>query len=317
MERESFMDSGADWQPNSADVSDSGDLVGDLPVGTGSDLPSDDNGEITGDLPEGTGADLPPDESGETTLVLPEGVGGDLLTDDTDEVIGDLPEGTGGDMPPDDYGEITRDLPAETAVERAESQPLPFIERFENEKDVSAPEVKTDHDLYKLESTESDESQPKMQDAGDAAAKNNKEEDAALESVLKDASDEEKALYASYPLEAGETDGRSALKREDLNPLTLDENEECNLDFMQDGKAPKLDGESVELHHIGQTMDAPLAELTRAEHRGAGVDSILHDKTQPSEIDRDMFGDERKHFWKARTQEILEKEIAEADKKEG
>lgn len=54
------------------------------------------------------------------------------------------------------------------------------------------------------------------------------------------------------------------------------------------------------MHHIGQKPDSPLAELTTEEHRGAGNDTILHDKQKESEIDRNEFAKERKEHWKNR-----------------
>lgn len=51
-----------------------------------------------------------------------------------------------------------------------------------------------------------------------------------------------------------------------------------NLERMQMGYAP-IDsmGNSYELHHIGQSVNSPLAILTKAEHMGDGHNTILHD----------------------------------------
>lgn len=35
-------------------------------------------------------------------------------------------------------------------------------------------------------------------------------------------------------------------------------------------------GQIIELHHIGQRRESPLAELITAEHRGRGRDRLLH-----------------------------------------
>jgi len=78
---------------------------------------------------------------------------------------------------------------------------------------------------------------------------------------------------------------------------------------MQDGKAPLENSKRIELHHIGQKMENPFAELTMQEHRGKDTDRILHDKTKPTQIDRKEFTEERHHYWKTRTQEILKEEI--------
>lgn len=52
-----------------------------------------------------------------------------------------------------------------------------------------------------------------------------------------------------------------------------------NLERMKEGYAAidPLTGTPYELHHIGQSIDSPLAILTKAEHTGAANNSILHD----------------------------------------
>ncbi len=69
------------------------------------------------------------------------------------------------------------------------------------------------------------------------------------------------------------------------------------------GMAPlDSNGQAFELHHIGQQMDSPLAELTPEQHRGSGNDAVLHEKTAPSQIDRNSFQTERADYWKARAE---------------
>ncbi len=76
-----------------------------------------------------------------------------------------------------------------------------------------------------------------------------------------------------------------------------------NKERAMQGMAP-LDskGQAFELHHVGQRMDSPLAELTTEQHRGAGNDAVLHEKTSPSQIDRGVFQTERMDYWKARAE---------------
>ena len=76
-----------------------------------------------------------------------------------------------------------------------------------------------------------------------------------------------------------------------------------NKERAMQGMAP-LDskGQAFELHHVGQRMDSPLAELTTEQHRGAGNDTVLHEKTAPSQIDRGVFQTERMDYWKARAE---------------
>lgn len=52
-----------------------------------------------------------------------------------------------------------------------------------------------------------------------------------------------------------------------------------NLERMRQGYAAidPVTGQSFQLHHIGQTVDSPLAILTPFEHKGGGNYAILHD----------------------------------------
>ena len=79
-----------------------------------------------------------------------------------------------------------------------------------------------------------------------------------------------------------------------------------NMDLIKEGKAPYgPDGERINLHHIGQKTDSPLAELTNTEHKQN--DGILHDKTKTSEIGRDVFRYERQQYWMARYEALQSK----------
>lgn len=75
--------------------------------------------------------------------------------------------------------------------------------------------------------------------------------------------------------------------------------DKTNMDLIKEGKAPYgSDGEQINLHHIGQKSDSPLAELTYTEHKQN--DGILHNKSKVSEIERPIFQSERKHYWQTR-----------------
>ena len=82
--------------------------------------------------------------------------------------------------------------------------------------------------------------------------------------------------------------------------------DKTNLDLIREGKAPYgPDGKLVNLHHIGQKADSPLAELTDTEHKM--YDGVLHDKTKDSEIDRTVFRDERQKYWQTRYEELTKR----------
>lgn len=81
--------------------------------------------------------------------------------------------------------------------------------------------------------------------------------------------------------------------------------DKTNLDLIKEGKAPYgSDGQQVNLHHIGQKSDSPLAELTNTEHKQN--DGVLHDKTKSSEIERPVFRTERQQYWIARYESLTQ-----------
>lgn len=99
---------------------------------------------------------------------------------------------------------------------------------------------------------------------------------------------------------------KSALVRSDIDLDARDDDGNTNIERMQNGKPPlDKEGNPIELHHIGQKSDSPLAELTRDEHRGTENTSILHDNTNESQIDRADFQKEKREYWKARAEEII------------
>ncbi len=81
--------------------------------------------------------------------------------------------------------------------------------------------------------------------------------------------------------------------------------DKTNLDLIKEGKAPYgPDGQQINLHHIGQKADSPLAELTNTEHKQN--DGVLHDKTKSSEIERPVFRAERQRYWMARYESLTQ-----------
>lgn len=120
---------------------------------------------------------------------------------------------------------------------------------------------------------------------------------------------EEYEIYKEAGLQEAEINGKKCLIRNDIDPEQKDDFGRTNKERMADGLAPiTKDGQTVELHHIGQKSDSPLAELTTSEHRGKGNDTVLHDKTKESEIDRNEFAKERESHWEARANSIVREE---------
>lgn len=115
---------------------------------------------------------------------------------------------------------------------------------------------------------------------------------------------EEYEIYKNAGLQEAEIGEKKCLIRNDIEWDQKDAMGRTNRERAEQGLSPiNKDGKVIELHHIGQHADSPLAELTPEEHRSKGNDSILHDKTKESEIDRQVFAGERSEHWEARANE--------------
>lgn len=124
---------------------------------------------------------------------------------------------------------------------------------------------------------------------------------------------EEYEIYKGAGLEEREIGDKPCLIRSDIdwdktwetgkydeegNPVY-----ETNEERIQKGRAPLDDnGNPIQLHHIGQHVDSPLAELTFEEHRCNGNDTILHDKTIETEAhaEGNNWVRERQDYWRDR-----------------
>lgn len=116
---------------------------------------------------------------------------------------------------------------------------------------------------------------------------------------------EEAEIYMKADLKEVEINGKKCLIRDDVDLDHEDEDGITNRERMERGRPPITnDGEEIELHHIGQKQNSPLAELTMEQHRGVGNDTILHDKIKETEIDRNEFGKERRDHWKNRVESM-------------
>ncbi len=74
-----------------------------------------------------------------------------------------------------------------------------------------------------------------------------------------------------------------------------------NVERMKAGKAPiGFDGEPVELHHLKQTHEGPIAEIGSKDHNK--YNSVIHapSKTHQSLIEREKFKKWREEYWKER-----------------
>ncbi|MCB1614716.1 MAG: HNH/ENDO VII family nuclease [Pseudomonadales bacterium] len=115
---------------------------------------------------------------------------------------------------------------------------------------------------------------------------------------------EEYRIYRDAGLQEVEINGRKCLVRSDIDWDQKDSMGRTNKERAEAGLSPiNKEGDTIELHHIGQKSDGPLAELTPDEHRGKENYSVLHDTQKESEIDRVAFNGERSNHWKERAGE--------------
>ncbi len=95
---------------------------------------------------------------------------------------------------------------------------------------------------------------------------------------------EEYEVYKNADLHEVVIDGKPCLAK-DINLDYVDPKTGLtNRELMEKGRSPidEKTGEKIELHHIGQEFDSPLAELCENSEHGDGKDSILHDKKTES-----------------------------------
>ena len=112
---------------------------------------------------------------------------------------------------------------------------------------------------------------------------------------------EEYTVYKEAELEQKQVGDKIGLISNDIDFEQKDEFGRTNAQRIDAKLSPiNKQGETVELHHVGQKADSPFAELSREEHRGVGNDTILHDKNSKSEIDRAEFQKEKIEYWNAR-----------------
>lgn len=129
----------------------------------------------------------------------------------------------------------------------------------------------------------------------------------SLELIKMFRSTQEAEIYKKAGLIETLIDGKPALIRNiDLTYKSeLAGKTVTNLERMKQGFAAidPATGQAYELHHIGQSVDSPLAMLTKEEHIGAGNNGILHDlniadgQGVHSQLSKVQWDAQRKAFW--------------------
>ena len=111
---------------------------------------------------------------------------------------------------------------------------------------------------------------------------------------------EEAEVLKNAKVHEEEINEKKCLVRDDIDMNQVDGDGLTNRQRMESGKAPiDKDGNKIELHHIGQRKDSPLAELNSIEH-----DHIPNPKKN-SEVHKDeyVWKKEKENHWKTRVEE--------------
>lgn len=182
------------------------------------------------------------------------------------------------------------------------------LNKSNNNSNLEIAEIYDDYETAEnngnLEDTKIGDDSEKKSLNDDEKAKIKEETNWSDEIVDAIGSMKEYEIYKKADLIEAEIDGRKCLIRNDIDMNQKDEFGRTNRERMKNGQMPiTKSGENVELHHVGQKMDSPLAELTTDEHRRGGNDTVLHDKQKESEIDRNEFKKEREEHWRSRSEE--------------
>ena len=199
----------------------------------------------------------------------------------------------------------TNGLPAEISL-KTETDGLPAEISLETETDRLPEEIgaETDDLSEEIGSEETDTSEGGGLTEEQRAEV--KEKTGWSDDVLDNINSMEEAdIYLKAGLREVEIGGKKCLIRGDIDWEQKDEKGRTNSERIQRGLAPlDQEGNAIELHHIGQHADSPLAELTHEEHRCNGNDTILHDKSIESEVhgEGNNWSNERQDYWKGRSE---------------
>ena len=117
--------------------------------------------------------------------------------------------------------------------------------------------------------------------------------------VVSDYFKQDRKYWSSEPIQFN---GNKVYQRNDLfDPQAVDKFGRTNIQRMEKGLAP-LDskGKSVNLHHMLQTQNGPIAEVTESFHKTNHGTIHINDNSIPSGIDRKSFDKWRSNYWKDR-----------------
>ena len=109
---------------------------------------------------------------------------------------------------------------------------------------------------------------------------------------------EEYQVFRDANLKSAMVGNKSALIKSDIDLTRIDSKGRTNLQRMKAGLAPQdSNGNSYELHHVGQKKDGTLAILSRSEHDNPAIHGFL--KRTEAHVEGNNWDAERQAFWKA------------------
>lgn len=114
---------------------------------------------------------------------------------------------------------------------------------------------------------------------------------------------QERKFWSAEPVEFS---GNKVYQRNDLfDPHAVDSRGRTNIQRMEKGLAPlDANGDSINLHHMLQSQDGPIAEVTQNFHTDNRRAIHINDKSIPSGIDRPQFDKWRSGYWKQRAHDF-------------
>ena len=103
-----------------------------------------------------------------------------------------------------------------------------------------------------------------------------------------------------------EYNGTIVYQRNDIiDPNKVDKMGGTNVERMEQGLAPLgPDGKSINLHHMTQTNESAIVEITQTFHQENKSIIHINPNTIPSGIDRNTFNSWRKSYWKNRANDF-------------
>ncbi|OCG35162.1 hypothetical protein A9G29_02420 [Gilliamella sp. Fer2-1] len=112
-------------------------------------------------------------------------------------------------------------------------------------------------------------------------------------------SGQERQYWTKDPIEFN---GNKVYQRDDLfDPMQLDQQGRTNIQRMKKGYAPiGTDGKPINLHHMTQKQDGPIAEVSQSFHKKNSKVIHVNPNTIPSGIDRNKFNKWRSGYWRNR-----------------